>query len=360
MNVTDLRSALHEQADTVTDHNAALRLVQVHARVRVARRRRIAGVAALTVGALALVSAVAVLPNRAAEPDNTGPADPSDPAPVPTIQHENFVSHSGEFDLIAAKVGEPGQNTLDLTIPAHRGEVHVSMVCYGANGRRDGYWVSGYAGDSRPARPHSDWCGDDPNTPAVPAVTGSAPGPWNYGEGLTLQPADGQVTFHLELTREVDENGVPLDHPDSIGDYVPVSHPDVVLGAAVYTVADPVTTVAGTEIRPLVGVDGQDYAYEEHRLSEPGKRELTWRLEPSAEVRYYDVVASDAKDPDKPGPGVAVSLDGGSCRSGYAFAQFRAGGCLLSPGEPHTITVTIEGEPPKNALLGVVLYGQTG
>ncbi|HEX6352923.1 hypothetical protein [Actinophytocola sp.] len=47
------------------------------------------------------------------------------------------------------------------------------------------------------------------------------------------------------------------------------------------------------------------------------------------------------------------------CQSSHAFARFRAGGCLLSPGVPHTITVTIEDDPPSGALLGVVLYGRT-
>lgn len=360
MNITDLRSALRERADAVTDHDAALRLAQVHARVRVTRRRRVAGAAALTVGALALAGAVSVLPDRGTAPAGPAPGTASEPAPVPTIEHENFVSHSGEFDLIAAKVGEPGEDTLTLTVPAPGGAVHVSMVCYGASGPGDGYWVSGYVGDSRPDRPHSNWCGHDPDVPAVPGVFGHEPGPWHYDEGMTLRPEGDLVTVHLELTQEVDENGVRIQRADEIGDYVPVSHPDVVLGAAVYTVAEPVTTVAGTEIPPRVGLAGRDYAYAEHRLSEPGRRELTWNLPPSTEVRYYDVVASNAMAPNTTGTGFEASLDGTSCRSGYAFAQVRAGGCLLSPGVPHTITVTIDGEPPSNALLGIVLYERTG
>lgn len=364
MNVTDLRSALREQADLVIDHDAAQRVTLVHGRVRVVRRRRVAGVAALTVAVLAMVGAVSILPSRGAGPDDTGsdtgPVATSDPAPLPTIQHENFVAHSGEYDLVAATLGDPGQNTLELTVPAHREELFVSMACYGASGASEGYWVSGYAGDTRPDRPQSEWCGGDPLTPAVPGVSGQRPGPWYYPDGLTLKPENTPVTVNLELTKEVDENGAPLDNPDEIGTYVPVSNPDVVLGVAVYAVAEPVATVAGTEIRPLVGLDGQDYAYVEHHLSKPGERVLTWRLAPSTEERYYDVVFSDAMYPGEQGQGVEVSLDNGSCQSGFGFAHYRAGGCLLTPGEPHTITATIAGNPPKTALLGIILYRQAG
>jgi hypothetical protein len=53
-----------------------------------------------------------------------------------------------------------------------------------------------------------------------------------------------------------------------------------------------------------------------------------------------------------------MSLDGSSCQSNVGIVRFRAGGCLLSPGVPHTITVVIEGDPPKtSAVLGIVLYG---
>lgn len=52
--------------------------------------------------------------------------------------------------------------------------------------------------------------------------------------------------------------------------------------------------------------------------------------------------------------------DNSACQTDCGFAQFRAGGCLLSAGKPHTITVTIEGNLPPNALLGIVLYKQTG
>src|SRR5262245_38020725 len=108
MNVTELRAALRERADDVDHHDVSARVEKVHARVRRVRRRRIAGVGALTVGALVVVGAVTVLPNRAAGPAGPGPTT-TIPAP-PVIHNDGFVSHSGEFDLIAAKVGRPGEN----------------------------------------------------------------------------------------------------------------------------------------------------------------------------------------------------------------------------------------------------------
>src|SRR5262245_3397502 len=107
MNITDLRSALRERADDVDHHDTAARVTRVHDRVRRVRRHRIAGVGALTVAALVVAGAATLLPNRTA-----APADP------PLVHHDNFVSHSGPFDLLTAKVGRPGQNTLDLEVPA--------------------------------------------------------------------------------------------------------------------------------------------------------------------------------------------------------------------------------------------------
>lgn len=359
MNVDDLRSALIERAGTVSDNDASGRIAQVHARVRVARRRRVAGVATLTAGVLALVGAVSVLPDRGTEPDDTAPAATPDPGPAPTIEHENFVSHSGAFNLIAAKVGEPGQNTLDLTVPAHDGEVRVSMVCYGANFLDDDYWVSGWVGDTRPERPVSSWCGEDPDTPHIPGVANS-PGPWIYPPAPIIQPEDDQRTVHVELTLEVDENGEPLGNFNDVGTYVRADNPAVTLGVAVYAVADPVATVASWEIPPLVGLDGQDYAYVEHRATRPGERTLTWKLPPSPKERYYDVVFTNAKTPGTPGSAVQAGLDEVHCGTGYASPRARMGGCLMSPDEPHTITVSIERDPPRNAVLGIVLYERTG
>lgn len=360
MNVNDLRAVLREQAETVTDHDTARRVTEVRDRVRVVRRRRVAGAAALTVAALVVVSAVVTLPNWEAAPVDHRPGAPDLPAPLPTARHDDFVAHSGEFDLVAAAVGETGQSTLDLTVPAHTEELHVTLLCHGMSGPSYAYWVSAYAGDSRPARPHSTGCGGDPYTPAVPGTRGSAPGPWHYDNGLTLRPSTDPVTVHVELTRELDDNGDLLGGADEIGTYTPVTNPDVVLGLGVYKVAKPVATVAGTEIRPRVGLDGEDYAYVEHRVSKPGERTLTWTLEPSAAVRYYDVVSDNSTAPGNPLPGVRSSQDGGDCQAGWSIPRFRSGGCLLSAGERHTITVTIDPGLPENAVVGIVLYQRTG
>ncbi|NJO13159.1 MAG: hypothetical protein HC872_06505, partial [Gammaproteobacteria bacterium] len=154
--------------------------------------------------------------------------------PLPTIQHEGFVAHSGEYDLVAATTGGTGQSSLALTIPAHAEELHVTMTCGGVPGPVNEHWVSGYAGDTRPARPHSLWCGDEPDTPVVPGVVGSAPGPWHYDDGLRLGPSKDSRTIHVELTQELDEQGELLDRADETGTYVPVSRPGVVLGIGVY------------------------------------------------------------------------------------------------------------------------------
>ena len=138
------------------------------------------------------------------------------------------------------------------------------MACYGVSGPMGVYWVSGYGG-ARPERPDSQWCGGDPEAPVVPGVSGTPPGPWHYTQGMRFGPSYEPLTVRVELTQEVDENGVPLDRPDEIGTYATVEHPGVWLGIGVYTVAVPVVTVAGNEIRSLVGLGGKDYAYQDHR-----------------------------------------------------------------------------------------------
>lgn len=343
MNLTDLRSALRERAEDleVAGRPAGVRVEEVHARVRRVRRRRIAGAGAVTAAALVLVGAVTVLPGRGASPDRTTPAGP------PVVHHDNFVSHSGEFDLIAATVGKPGQNTLELEVPGRHGELFVDVACYDPAGRPGDHRVLGWAGATKPERPYGTWCEHDPNTPAEPSVRGAAPGPWYYDPGLTIPAGAESVTVHLELDQRVDV-------ADDVGRYVPASDAQAWLGIAVYTVAEPVAVVADTPIRPLVGLDGQDYAYVESRQSKPGTRDLTWTLEPAADDRYYDVVADDAVD--RPNASVSMGLDGEDCRLESGVPRFRAGGCLLSPGRPHTITVSIHGDVPPNAVLGIVLY----
>lgn len=341
MNLTDLRSALRERAADVEP--AGVRVEEVHARVRRVRRRRIAGAGALTAAALVLVGAVTVLPDRGARPDHVQPAGP------PVVHHDDFVSHSGEFDLLAAKVGRPGENTLDLEVPGGHGELFVDIACYQETGRPGDYRVLGWTGATKPQRPQSTWCDHDPDEPAVPGVRGDAPGPWNYDPGLAIPAGADPVTVHVALDRRVDV-------ADDIGRYVPATDAVAWLGVAVYTVADPVAEVAGTKIRPLVGLDGQDYAYVENKQTKRGARELTWTLEPSTEDRYYDVVADNAVYSGGPGASVSIGLDGENCRIEIAYPRFRAGGCLLAPGRPHTITVTIHGDVPPNAVLGIVLY----
>lgn len=364
MNVDELRIALREQAEGLADHDPVQRAAGVHERVRGIRRRRVVGAAALTVTALAVVSAVVTLPSREAAPADDPPVPTVPPVPtmplpatsLPTIQHEAFVSHSGEFDLVAAKIGDTGQSTLALTIPPHAEELHVAMTCYGMSGPAGVYWVSGYGGESRPARPWSTGCGGDPDEPAV-----FVPESWSYDDGLLLEPSADPLTVHIELTQELDENGDLLDNPSAMGTYTPVTHPDVVLGMGVYKVAAPVATVLGMKIRPRVGFDGVDYAYTDHRASKPGERKLTWTLPSSPKVRYYDVVSDKAAVEGSPMPSITMSYDNGSCQTLWTSSSpYRAGGCLLSAGEPHTITVTIDPGMPEDAVVGIVLYERTG
>jgi hypothetical protein len=344
MNIDDLRATLRERAGTVTDHDPVQRVGQVRARVRVARRRRIAGIAALAAGVLVVAGAVSVLPDKA--PDITRPADP-----LPVIQHDRFVSHSGQYDLILAEVGERGQNTLELTIPPGQGQLYVSMLCEEAAAIAGQYGVTGYS-STAPGELTSQGCSDNPAVPKTPGVNTGPSGNvtwWGYLDGISVRSGADPVTVHIELAQDQGSTRATR-----------ASNPDALIGLGVYRVADPVATVATFEIPPRVGLGGQDYAYVDHRASQPGERSLTWTLEASATERYFDVVAANIVDPDTPVTMFKVAADCSRGTYGYNMPRRRAGGCLLSPGEPHTITVTVEGGTAKDGLLGITLYERTG
>jgi hypothetical protein len=110
-----------------------------------------------------------------------------------------------------------------------------------------------------------------------------------------------------------------------------------------------------------VGLDGVDYTYVDHRASKPGERKLTWTLPPSPKVRYFDAVSDNSAAEDDPRASITASFDGGSCQNSWvASPRYRAGGCLLSAGKPHTITVTIDPGMPEDAVVGIVVYERAG
>lgn len=351
MNVTDLRSALRDRAADVDHHYATERVVEVHTRVRRVRRRRIATAGVFAAVALVLVGAATALPGRGAEPDRTRPAQ------APT--DKGFLRHSGSFDLLTAEVGRLGQSRLDVTLSQSPHELLIDAVCHRPGGPAGGYWVSAWVGDTMPDRPQSTRCGRDRGTPADPGPRGDAPGPWQYEPRLTV-PRFDPVTVHVALTRVLDQNGVPVDDPDDTGTHVLAQDPRATLSVGVYSIAEPVHKILATEIRPLVGLNGQDYAYLEAREAKPGEHQLTWRLDPAGEERYFDVAAANLAPSTAADPGttVSVGVDGDHCRIDYTLPRLRVGGCVLAPGRPHTITATMSGDVPQYAVVGIVLYGK--
>lgn len=124
-----------------------------------------------------------------------------------------------------------------------------------------------------------------------------------------------------------------------------------VLAAAVYTLPDPVTTIAATDIEPLEASLGQEWAYLDSIESDRGQRRLTARFPASDELVLLELVT----DPVDAKAEVELRVDGVASASPRTFPMGGTSvGDKLTPGEPHTVSLRIIGDVPPDARLGIV------
>lgn len=124
-----------------------------------------------------------------------------------------------------------------------------------------------------------------------------------------------------------------------------------VLAAAVYALPEPVATVAGSDIEPLEVSRGQEWAYLDSIESKPGKVRLTTTFPALDEEVLLELVT----DPVGTTAEVELRVDGVASASPQRFPLGGTSvGDMLTPGEPHTVTLRIVGDVPPDARLAIV------
>jgi hypothetical protein len=236
MRIDELRSTLHEHGDAVEAASPTTRLAEVHGRIRTARRRRtavVAGGAAVAVAAVALT----VVPNLQQDPA---------PAPAGPPQAAGYTKDGVTFRdevlgerLLGARIGDPGENEVSFDLVVGEEGLRFSPVCYGVG---DGYMVDYAIADSpiggvgcsreRPRDPDADGT-------TIEAAPAELLDDWGLRPGDTTQ-------LTLSLVRVDDEGGAE-----------PATHPDAVIGGAVYEDTRPTQTVAGVEVPEVLEHGGR-------------------------------------------------------------------------------------------------------
>lgn len=116
MRTDELRSVLHQHADMFEDHGAPARVCSVHDRVVIVRRRRhkrVAGVAALAIVAVALV----VLPSQMSEKDSV-PVQSPKPVKLAGYAVPNTQVLGGlTYDYRQGVQSKAGAKSLRMTLP---------------------------------------------------------------------------------------------------------------------------------------------------------------------------------------------------------------------------------------------------
>ena len=133
MKISELSSALQEEADQLDVARVAPQLPGVRARVQTARRRRRTTAAAISAVAIGVAAVWAVgLPDRVDR----------DPSPVPAVHDPvydppTFPARVGGYHLVTSRVGEPGDNRISLTVPKPSGGFAIMAACSGPQGALD-------------------------------------------------------------------------------------------------------------------------------------------------------------------------------------------------------------------------------
>lgn len=252
MRIDELRSTLQEHGDTVEAASPAARLEQVHGRIRTARRRRAAGVAAGTVAVVAAV-ALTVVPNLP-----QGPA----PAPAGPDQVANYTKDGVTFRdevlgerMIGAVIGNPGESQVKIMLKPGVEGLRFSPTCYGVG---PDHSVT-YSLNSQTLGSVSCQRTKDAD-PGANGITFDAT-PEEMLEDLGLDP-DRRASFVLRLVRSDDSDG-PTVHD-----------PDAVIGGGVYEDTRPRRRVAGVEVPEALEHAGRVWELASTYESDPGNRRI--------------------------------------------------------------------------------------
>ena len=151
------------------------------------------------------------------------------------------------------------------------------------------------------------------------------------------QPGGGDRELQLWLT---EGNSSAIVTPD-----------DAVLAAAVYSIPEPVATLAGADILPIEESENDEWAYLSGGESKRGSRSYTRNFAALPGESILELVMTGSTD-------AIVRLIVDDDVVATVPAEYRLGsvqlGDRLSGGSPHTVTLEIVGKVPADAQLAIV------
>ncbi|HEY6935241.1 MAG TPA: hypothetical protein VI452_17725 [Marmoricola sp.] len=232
--------------------------------------------------------------------------------------------------LVGAHLGRSGQSRVafEVTVPSTR--LRFSTSCAGA----PTHDMVELSVNGQPLGSSS--C--DPLPDLDPGASGASRGPQGWDGSLGIHPG---ATLHLTLRL--------LGRHDR-----PTTVPGVVLGGGVYRLAAPVARVAGWDVPALVEGPGGTYRYQRSAQSRPGQARLTLHLAAASQRRLVNYGTSHVRGE------VDVVIDGRSDDGVQGGGSSYAGGPVLSPGRPHTVTLVVRRGLTPRSVLGIVISRRQG
>ena len=151
------------------------------------------------------------------------------------------------------------------------------------------------------------------------------------------QPGGGDRELQLWLT---EANGTAIVTPD-----------DAVLAAAVYSLPEPIASLAGADILPVEESQHDEWTYVSGGESSRGTRSFTQHFDALSEDSILELVMAGSSD-------AIVRLLVDDQVVSTVPAEYRLGevqiGDRLTAGSPHTVTLEIVGKVPADARLAIV------
>jgi hypothetical protein len=308
-----VQGTLQRQAELVVDHGLAVRGAAARRRAQALRaRRRVVGAAVV---GLAVVVAAATMVGAESLQRDDGP-DPSDLSTRIVTVHESYAGRT----LIASAEATGGQD-LTLRAGSARGSEWL-LTCTGVSGDYSiQFSLDGNEGATASCKER--------------AALGDT---WRF-----RLPSGSAVESQLHVWTTRTSDGVRA------------TPAGVVLAAAAYALPDPEATVAGTDIYPLEENFGAEWEVLGSKESEPGQRSVTMDVPRYVGASMLELLSAGSGEAE-----VRLVVDGVRVHTDppvYVLGGSSIGD-MLTGGQPHRVTLYIQGTVPPDARLGIVVRGR--
>ena len=307
MNVTELRSALHQHVDDLQDLGMHERVEAARRRGTTIRRRR----RAVAAGAIAMSLPLAASVLLAVNPIGGGGA-PSVDQPGQDVLRASFAGRTLIDSTMASGAGE-----LDLTVRTD-GASQWAATCFGV-------------GDAYTLHQSIDgWEGQSPclnNAPSDP--------PWGPRLDQGSAELPGTHTMRIWIT--------------GTSDGQPAAPVDAVLAVGAYRLPDKAAVVSGAPVYDLEESEGVSWKLAHTAQSERGARTFTTSYDSGDQPVFIEVLTAGSADTP-----VTVRVDRALQTVGPG--RLGADSCWLGsfPAGSHTVRLTVRDGAPADAVLGVV------